>query len=137
VWKSPPSPESHFRIGSVTKTMTAAVILQLAQVGKLGLDDPVSKYRADVPDGDRITIAQLRAGSIRMFFHNGELPGYNTFAAHDPTNRVTIAVWMSLPVAVDGRAPAEAIAAALVGQIYEEFPGAVDPDLPAAARPPS
>ena len=54
-----PSADTHFRIASVTKTMTAAVILQLAQEGKLQLDDPVSKYIPEVPNGDNITIAQL------------------------------------------------------------------------------
>ena len=39
--------------------MTAAVILQLAQEGKLGLGDPVSKYVPRVPNGDNITIAEL------------------------------------------------------------------------------
>lgn len=49
----------HFRIGSVTKTFTGTVILQLAQEGKLSLDDPVSRFRKDVPNGRHITIAQL------------------------------------------------------------------------------
>jgi D-alanyl-D-alanine carboxypeptidase len=49
----------HVRVGSNTKTWTGTVILQLAQEGKLGLGDPVSKYRDGVPNGDRITIAQL------------------------------------------------------------------------------
>jgi D-alanyl-D-alanine carboxypeptidase len=39
--------------------MTSAVIIQLAQENKLSLDDPISKYVADVPNGDNITIAQL------------------------------------------------------------------------------
>ena len=56
---SPPSADTHFRIASNTKTMTAAVIMLLAQEGKLGLDDPVSKYVPDVPNGDAITIAEL------------------------------------------------------------------------------
>src|SRR5262249_8915834 len=47
---SPPSADTHFRIASNTKTMTAAVIVLLAQEGKLRLDDPVSKYVPDVPD---------------------------------------------------------------------------------------
>ena len=49
----------HVRIGSITKTWTGTVILQQAQQGKLSLDDPVSKFRPDVPDGDHITIAEL------------------------------------------------------------------------------
>ena len=54
-----PGVDTHFRIASNTKTMTAAVVVQLAQEGRLGLDDPVSKYVAGVPDGENITIAQL------------------------------------------------------------------------------
>jgi D-alanyl-D-alanine carboxypeptidase len=49
----------HIRAGSVTKTMTATLILQLAQEGRLALEDPVSAYVSGVPDGDAITIAQL------------------------------------------------------------------------------
>ncbi|OXR45730.1 D-alanyl-D-alanine carboxypeptidase [Nocardia cerradoensis] len=49
----------HVRIGSVTKTWTGTVILQQVQEHKLALDDPVSKYRTDVPGGAAITIAQL------------------------------------------------------------------------------
>jgi D-alanyl-D-alanine carboxypeptidase len=49
----------HIRIGSNTKTWTGTVILQLVDEGRMSLDDPVSKYRPDVPNGDDITIAQL------------------------------------------------------------------------------
>jgi len=56
---NPPRADTHFRIASNTKTMTAAVVMQLAQENKLSLDDPVSKYVPGVPNGDNITIAQL------------------------------------------------------------------------------
>jgi D-alanyl-D-alanine carboxypeptidase len=56
---SPPRADTYFRIASNTKTMTAAVILQLAQEGKLSLGDSVSKYVRGVPNGDNITIAEL------------------------------------------------------------------------------
>ncbi|MCZ2839181.1 serine hydrolase domain-containing protein [Modestobacter sp. VKM Ac-2985] len=49
----------HVRIGSITKTWTGTVVLQLVDEGRLSLDDPVSTYRPDVPNGDHITIAQL------------------------------------------------------------------------------
>jgi hypothetical protein len=51
--------DDHFRIGSNTKTMTSTVILQLVQEGKLALDDPIGKFRPDVPNGENITIQQL------------------------------------------------------------------------------
>jgi CubicO group peptidase (beta-lactamase class C family) len=56
---SPPRGDTHFRIASNTKTMTAAVIMLLAQEDKLSLNDPISKYVSDVLNGDNITIAQL------------------------------------------------------------------------------
>jgi D-alanyl-D-alanine carboxypeptidase len=56
---NPPDADTHFRIASNTKTMTAAVIMQLAQENNLSLDDPISKYIPEVPNGDNITIAQL------------------------------------------------------------------------------
>ncbi|MFL5337404.1 MAG: serine hydrolase domain-containing protein [Geminicoccaceae bacterium] len=54
-------PRSHtfFRIASITKTMTSAVILQLAQEGKLRLGDRISKYVPGVPNGANITLAEL------------------------------------------------------------------------------
>ena len=63
--QTPPAADTHFRIASNTKTMTAALIVLLAQDGKLKLSDPVSKYVPDVPNGENITIAELltmRAG---------------------------------------------------------------------------
>ena len=56
---TPITPDDHFRIGSNTKTLTGTVVLQLFDEGKLGLDDPVSKYQPEVPNGENITIRQL------------------------------------------------------------------------------
>lgn len=57
--QDPPTAGTHFRIASNTKTMTAAVILQLAQEGRLALEDPVSAYVPGVPGGADISIAEL------------------------------------------------------------------------------
>ncbi|MEO7234155.1 MAG: serine hydrolase domain-containing protein [Lapillicoccus sp.] len=51
----------HFRIGSNTKTMVGTVVLQLVQEGKLKLEDPISRFEPDVPNGGAITIAQMLA----------------------------------------------------------------------------
>jgi D-alanyl-D-alanine carboxypeptidase len=51
-----------FRVGSVTKTFVATVVLQLAAEGRLRLDEPVSRWLPGLlPDGDRITIRDLLA----------------------------------------------------------------------------
>lgn len=47
------------RIASNTKTYTATLILQLAEEGKLSLDDPLTKYVTGIPNGDRVTVRQL------------------------------------------------------------------------------
>ncbi|MBK4737554.1 serine hydrolase domain-containing protein [Noviherbaspirillum pedocola] len=51
--------DDHFHVGSVTKTWTGTVILQLAQEGRLGLSDPISRHVKGVPNGSHITIEQL------------------------------------------------------------------------------
>ena len=56
---------THLRIGSVTKTFTATLLLQSAAEGELNLDAPISDFVADVPDGDRVTLrllATMRSG---------------------------------------------------------------------------
>ncbi len=47
------------RIGSETKTFTVTGVLQLADQGKLGLDDPIGKYIDGVPEGNQITLREL------------------------------------------------------------------------------
>jgi len=49
----------HFRIGSITKTVTATLLLILADEKRLRLDDPVGKYASWVPNGDKITLRML------------------------------------------------------------------------------
>ena len=49
----------HTRIGSVTKTFTGTAVMQLAEAGKLSLDDKIQKYVPGIPNGDRITLRQL------------------------------------------------------------------------------
>ena len=63
----PTSFDQHLRVGSNTKTWTGTVILQQIQEGRLKLDDPVSKYRPDVPNGTQITIEQLLAMRSGLF----------------------------------------------------------------------
>jgi D-alanyl-D-alanine carboxypeptidase len=68
----PWSLDDHFRIGSNTKTMTGTVILQLAQEGKLALTDPVAKYVPGVPNGDKITIANLAEMRSGLFSYTAD-----------------------------------------------------------------
>jgi D-alanyl-D-alanine carboxypeptidase len=66
--KRPMRPGDTFRIGSLTKTYVATVVLQLAQGGRLSLDDPVARFLPGlVPRGDKLTIRQLLNHTSGLF----------------------------------------------------------------------
>jgi CubicO group peptidase (beta-lactamase class C family) len=48
-WQIPNTPQTKFEIASLSKQFTAAAILQLADRGKLNVEDPVSKYYPESP----------------------------------------------------------------------------------------
>ena len=57
--KTPVTPETKFRIGSITKQFTAAAILRLAEEKKLALSDPLAKVFPDFPRAREITLHHL------------------------------------------------------------------------------
>ncbi len=59
-----------FRIGSITKTFTATVVLQLVDEGRIGLDDPVSKYLEGIRRGEDMTVRQLLNHTSGMYSHD-------------------------------------------------------------------
>jgi CubicO group peptidase (beta-lactamase class C family) len=70
-WSVANTPDTKFRIGSLTKQFTAALALMLVQEGKLELDAPLSRYLPDFPRriSDKVTITQLMN-------HTSGIPGY-------------------------------------------------------------
>lgn len=67
----PNTPATRFRIASLTKQFTAALILRLEEEGLLGIDDPVGRHVEDFPreHADRITLHHLLT-------HTSGLPSY-------------------------------------------------------------
>lgn len=57
--KKPLTAANRFRIGSITKMFTSAMILQLVEEGKLKLTDTLDKFFPQVPNAKKITIEQL------------------------------------------------------------------------------
>jgi D-alanyl-D-alanine carboxypeptidase len=64
--------------------MTAAVIVLLAQEGKLRLDDPVSKYVPGGPDGDKITVTELLNMRSGLYTYDDD-PDFWAVLERDPT----------------------------------------------------
>ncbi len=70
-WNIPNTIETKFRIGSNTKTFTAAAILQLVDKEMLSLDDKLSKFFPDFPGGDSVTIRMLLNHTSGIKNYNG------------------------------------------------------------------
>ena len=49
-WDVPNTPDTKFRLGSITKQFTAAAILLLEERGKLKVDDRIKTYLPDIAD---------------------------------------------------------------------------------------
>ncbi|HEY3673096.1 MAG TPA: serine hydrolase domain-containing protein [Acidimicrobiia bacterium] len=57
--QAPVAQNGYTRVGSVTKTFTGTLIMQLVDEGKLSLDDTIDKWFPDVPLADQITVRML------------------------------------------------------------------------------
>jgi CubicO group peptidase (beta-lactamase class C family) len=72
-WNIANTPDTKFRLGSLTKQFTAASILLLEERRKLSVDDPVKKYVPDAPAAwDKITIRNLLT-------HTSGIPNFTGF----------------------------------------------------------
>lgn len=70
-WNIPNEPDTKFRLGSITKQFTAALILQLVEQGKIKLDGKLSEYLPDYrkDTGDKVTVHHLLT-------HTSGIPSY-------------------------------------------------------------
>ena len=84
-WNIPNTPETKFRLGSITKQFTATLIMQLVEQGKVKLDGKISDYlpdyRKDV--GDKVTVHQLLNHTSGIPSYTG-LPGFFQDVSRNP-----------------------------------------------------
>lgn len=76
--RMPLDENSRFRIGSITKMFTAALILQLVEEGKLSLTGTLAQFVPQIPNAGTITIAQIlshRSGIPNVTPRQGREPG--------------------------------------------------------------
>jgi D-alanyl-D-alanine carboxypeptidase len=75
----------------------------------------------DAPDGQKYGygISYQRFGpNAAMFYHGGELPGFNSFMGYDPDNDVALVIWTNLTLSPDGNTTAQAMLAPVLDEIY-------------------
>lgn len=86
---------SHFRVGSITKTFTATIILQLADEGLLSLDDVIDDHLPGLtPNSDTILIRQLlnmTSGLVDYLYYVPDLYG-GTPDVYTPLELIQLAV---------------------------------------------
>lgn len=75
-WEQPNTPDTVFRIASLTKGFTALAILKFEEQGLLSLEDPLSKFIPDFPRGNQVTIHQLlnHTSGIRDYTATPDFP---------------------------------------------------------------
>lgn len=93
--KVAPTPQTLYRIGSITKTFTTALALSLRDEGKLSLDAPAEFYWPELaqvvypsPDSPRFTLRHLLT-------HSSGLPRIGNFDYTKPDSKVSDAVLLS------------------------------------------
>lgn len=80
---SPLMPSNSFRIASATKSMVSAIVLKLAEQGKLSLDDPLNKHISNpMFNASSITIRQLLSHTAGIYDHLNA----NSFWSHPANN---------------------------------------------------
>ncbi|MEQ1781518.1 MAG: serine hydrolase [Hyphomonadaceae bacterium] len=95
----PNTPETVFRLGSITKQFTAASILQLAEAGKLNIDDKVSKYYDKAPASwSAITIKHLLTHRSGIPSYTGLPNFFETQAANDKTPDEIVQLTANMPL---------------------------------------
>jgi D-alanyl-D-alanine carboxypeptidase len=79
------------------------------------------------PGGPGYGLALAQFGP--MYGHTGELPGFNSFAAHDPVAGNTIVTWANLNSSPDGRAPANEMARLTIEELYSAPTSVPSPEV--------
>ncbi|WP_051855728.1 serine hydrolase domain-containing protein [Streptomyces sp. NRRL B-1347] len=103
----PRSADDRFRIGSITKTFVATVLLQMEAEGRLDLDDTVERWlpglvRGNGNDGSRITVRQLLNHTSGLFNYTSDkqfakdilLEGFpaHRYDTHTPRDLIRVAL---------------------------------------------
>ncbi len=86
-WSIPNTPQTKFRVGSITKQFTSMLIMQLVNEGKIDLQKPITAYLTNYrrETGDSITIHQLLT-------HSSGIPNYTDNTAFAKVSKLHFAL---------------------------------------------
>lgn len=84
----PHTPVSRFQVGSITKSFIAVAILQLAEQGRLMLDEPLTRFLPDFKWADSVTLHHLLSNT-------SGIPEHTAFSKYTSSESVTPATILS------------------------------------------
>jgi D-alanyl-D-alanine carboxypeptidase len=126
------NPSPYFAAGGTISTADDLASWMRALVGGKVLDADYQRQWLDSPEAEDPSkpegqkygygIAAITFGPNKIYFHGGEMPGYNSFMGHDPQNEVTLVVWTSLTLSLDGKPTANTLMVKILDQIYTVSP---------------
>jgi D-alanyl-D-alanine carboxypeptidase len=126
------NPSAYFAAGGIISTADDLATWMRALVGGKVFDADYQRQWLDSPEAEDpknpngqkygYGIAVITFGPNKIYFHGGEMPGYNSFMGHDPQNDVTLIVWTSLTLGLDGKPTANTLMVKVLDQIYAVSP---------------
>ena len=126
------NPSAYFAAGGIISTADDLATWMRALVGGKVFDADYQRQWLDSPEAEDpknpngkkygYGIAVITFGPNKIYFHGGEMPGYNSFMGHDPQNDVTLIVWTSLTLGLDGKPTANTLMVKILDQIYAVSP---------------
>ncbi|WP_175408062.1 serine hydrolase [Streptomyces sp. TRM64462] len=84
----PATTDMHFRAGGAAIPYLTNVLLQLVDEGRVGLDEPVSRWLPRLPHGDRITLRMLGSSTSGLYDYVPD-PGFVQAFIDDPFRQWT------------------------------------------------
>lgn len=91
------TPQTVFRLGSMTKPFTAIAIMQLVEEGRVSVEDTASQYFPDFPNGQIITIHHLLSNTSGIPDYI-TLPEYELIMTHRKSVNELIALFHDKPL---------------------------------------
>lgn len=126
------NPSAYFAAGGVISTADDLATWMRALVGGKVFNAEFQKQWLASPEAPEpgepamqkygYGILTLTFGPNVIYYHEGEMPGYQSFMGYDPGNDVTLVIWTNLTLALDGQATANTLMVKILDEIYAVSP---------------
>jgi D-alanyl-D-alanine carboxypeptidase len=102
--QTPLTADTLFSVGSISKTLVAALVGRLAQRGTIGLDDQLSKYVPDFPNAPNVTLRQMlnHTSGIRDPFVDPDMVAAIVNHPSQPWTTAQVLSWIGKPYFAPG-----------------------------------